>query len=334
MRKIKAIKTESGISPDWPKGESFPPNDPNIEGMIGGEDGYIIYETGDELPECIRPKLHILRELPDETTLWRYVDFPRLYSLVTKKALYFTPGYVLRDLEPYEFRVPVSLSASSKDAWIASYAKQFPDDTEGKKLFDSLEQGMEEHLLYMQGISCWHINENENNALWQVFVPGGGVAIKTTLGRLKTSLNCRRRSIFADIVEYIDHDSEGYKTHPSARGFEQIYHKAKFFEYERELRLALKYDQNIKQFELSDAATKEILPEQLEAITEHLTIQREEFLRTGPFVPVDLPTLIAEIVVGPRLGSWFYELVCDLVQSNISADIPIRRSAIDKWGSR
>lgn len=332
MRRIKAIKTETGVAPDWPAGQNFPPNDPNVEGVVCTGEEYIIYETGDELPESVRPKLHVLRDLPDDTALWRYIDFARLYSLVAQRALYFTPAYMLRDLEPYELRVPVSISSSNRDAWISSYKQHFPDDPDGISVFERFQQSAEDSLLYGLGISCWHVNSDENSALWQIYVPNtSGVAIKTTLGRLKQGINCRRRYITADIVEYIDYFSEGYKAHPSAIGFEQIYHKAKFFEYEREFRLAYRYDRNLKEFEMSEQALQVASPKQSQEMRDQLHLQREDFLRTGPYVPVEPTVLISEIVVSPHAGSWFFQLVAGLIRTNVSPDIPVRRSAVGAW---
>lgn len=278
MKRISAIKSGDVIRPDWPTDQNWPPNDANIEGVTCNGDEYIIYETGDELPEAIRPKLHVLRDLPDDLLLWRYLDFPRLYSLVRNKALYFTPGYVLRDLEPYELRAPVRLVESNRSEWIRAYEQQFPGDTEGSRLFDSTLALSEDSLLYGLGFSCWHINEVENNGLWQVFVPNGGVAIKTSLGRLKNSLDCRKRYISADTVEYIDHRISGYQPHPSAIGFEQIYHKATFFEYEKEFRLAYRFDRDLREFTLSDSAVKAMSPREIEVVEQHLKCGTRCFL--------------------------------------------------------
>lgn len=333
MRRIKAIKTESGIAPDWPAGQSFPPNDENVEGVVCNGEEYLIYETGDELPDSIKPKLHILRpELLDETVLWRYMDFPRLYSLITKSALFFTPGVILRSQEPYELRVPTALANANREAWTAIYQQQFPDDPERVKEFQRLDQMGEDSLLYHWGISCWHINDRENNALWKVFVGNKeGVAIKTTIGALRRSLNCRGHYITADRVEYIDYDREGYKPHPNATGYEQIFHKARFFEYEHEFRVACMLERNFPGFELDSFLLANGSPERIQEEKKYLKDQGESFLRTVPFVPVDLNALIHEVVVGPGSGTWFYDLVATLVTNHLTAEIPIHPSIVNQW---
>lgn len=332
MRRVKAIRTESGISPDWPPGQNFPPNDENVEGVVCTGEEYLIYETGDELPDSIKPKLHLLRpDLTDEIVLWRYMDFPRLYSLVARSELFFTPGTILRSQEPYELRIPLPLR-SNREAWIASYRQHFPEDIEGANEFQRFEQMSEDSLLYGLGISCWHINDRENNALWKSFVGNKeGVAIKTTIGALRKSLNCRRRYISADRVEYIDYEREGYRPHPSASGFEQIYHKARFFEYEREFRLAYRFERNLQEFELNPGFVRHASPEQVRLAEKHLKGQREEFLKTGPFVPVDLDVLIQEVVVSPGAGTWFHDLVSMLLAKHMTAKLEVRPSVVNCW---
>lgn len=333
MRRIKAIKTEAGISPDWPVGQPFPPNDENVEGVVCNGEEYLIYETGDELPDSIKPKLHLLRpELHDNIVLWRYMDFPRLYSLVTSSALFFTPGVILRSQEPYEMRVPMAIARANREAWTASYQQHFPDDPEGAIQFQRFEQVGEDSLLYGLGISCWHINNRENNALWKVFVGNKeGVAIKTTIGALRRALDCRHRYISADRVEYIDYEQEGYRPHSSASGFEQIYHKARFFEYEQEFRLAYRLKRNLQEFELSSHFLASETTEQIEIMKSHFKAQREAFMKTGPFVPVNLNVLIQEVVVSPGAGMWFCDLVARLIANHLDSEVKIRPSVINQW---
>lgn len=333
MRRIKAIKTENGIAPDWPAGKAFPPSDENIEGVECNGEEYIIYETGDVLPESLKPRLHILRkELTDDLVVWRYMDFAKLYSLVTKSALFFTPGIMLRNQEPYELRMPVTRARAESDALAASYKLQFPGDTKGLERIMRSEQQSVDRVLYSVGISCWHINERENDALWKVFVGDReGVAIKTTIGALRQSLNCRRRSISADRVEYIDYQTEDYKNHPNASGYEQIYHKAKFFEYEREFRLAYSFGRSLQEFEIGKAFRERADPEEVDAVTRTLAAERDAFLRTGPFVPVDLNILIQGIVISPGAGSWFSELVESLINERLRDGFRVSRSVVRKW---
>jgi hypothetical protein len=299
MRFIKA--------PTDPREPLWDRNDENILVTVAQEDGgYILYERGDDIPDQHKPKLLLLRDIPDETVLWRYMDFAKLYSLIEQRAMYFTPARLLRDLEPYEFRLPLELASP-----------------EGE---DPREPG----YLDSKGISCWSMCRHENNALWKVYVPNGGVAIKTNLGKIKSALDYGRRSITGDLVEYIDHATEGFKPHPSAVGFELVYHKANFYRYEEEFRLSLSLKHSLREFEPSKSFLSTPPSAMKEAALERMRLARSEFLRAGPLVPVDLNALIQEVIISPGVGVWFADLVKNLI-GKISTDIPIRASAVDTW---
>lgn len=52
---------------------------------------------------------HPLFILPDdrESTVWRYMNFDQFVSLLNSNALWFSRGHVLKQLEPYEGRLPL-----------------------------------------------------------------------------------------------------------------------------------------------------------------------------------------------------------------------------------
>lgn len=336
MRVIKYKQTPNGKVLDLPDGETVPQVDhQKVFGIHSTDNECIIFESEEEIPENLRqrPQLHVLRDLPDDMILWRYMDFPRLYSLITKRSLFFTPACMLRQLEPYEFRLPIKQLIVMRNFWNKAREDQFLNDPRGRQRVSEIDRIFEDRFLYQEGISCWHINNNENNALWSIYVPNGGVAIKTTLRRLKSSLDYKGRLLYADIVEYIDYYSEDYKPNSGAEGFEQTFHKAKFFDYEKEFRIALKFDQDLRQFGYgSDRLMGDYLtPEEMEIIRADMKAKGEEFLNTNAFVPANLDDLIEEVVVGPKLGDWYYNLVVDLVRPVISKETPIKVSSIGHW---
>lgn len=332
MKKVKIIVGEDGVGrPDIPAGQQFPPNDPNLVAVVGGEGEYVLYELGDEIPAEHRPKVHTLRELSDSTVVWRYMDFAKLYTLLSKQALYFTPGYILRGTDPYELRIPTKTRIESREQMIRAYRKAFPEDDEGLlRILDGQDQDF--HVLYATGISCWHINEKENNALWRTFVgSGAGVAIKSTIGAIKDSIDTHRRYICMDQVEYIDYENESFKQHPSAIGFEQLFHKSSFYSYEQELRLVYTFPTVLKEQEIDPTVLSALPKEALDQICHQHRLTQEHLLSTVPYVPVNLSTLIHDVVVAPWSGPWLVEAVRNLHQTFGLSNVPIRQSRIDRF---
>lgn len=286
---------------DFPPGVTM--EAPGIVAVDHTSEGVVVYEKGDDLPERFQNAPYVnTGDDTDGLVLWRYVDLPKLYVLLLQGRLVFTPALVMRKFEPYEFRIPPAERVHRRTNMLRVMEEERPGDPFNERLVDHILE-RDPHGAEDFAISCWHENVHENNALWRGFVPNGGVAVKTTLGRLKHSLrNAGRHYMTASRVEYIDYETEFMKPHPTMPGYEPVFHKARFFEYEREFRLAL---------------------HTFNAENEPL----DEFCR----VPVKVEDLIEEIVVGPAAQFGFPDVVTDMVgRAKLDPKI-VRRSRIDTW---
>lgn len=112
-----------------------------------------------------------------------------------------------------------------------------------------------------------------------------------------------------------------------------MFHKAKFFEYEKEFRIALSFSQSMIQFGYGSSRLigEYGTLEEMESIRNEMRAEGDDFLNNNAFVPVDLSGLIEEVVVGPNLGSWYHDLVEKLVRPAVSQDVLIRTSSIGRW---
>jgi len=64
--------------------------------------------------------LSFYNEVADDQVIWRYMDFPKFFSLIENRSLFFCPAYYLKKKEPFEYEVPVlnaqkSAKQSAKD---------------------------------------------------------------------------------------------------------------------------------------------------------------------------------------------------------------------------
>lgn len=270
---------------DPSQGWEIPDGDevPEERTLLIGHDhrGRVVYEFGDEdlVPEEQRPRILALvnADCPDDLVLWRYIDIPKLYMLLVHGELHFTPAARLRQDEGYEFRIPLANRAAQRASYQEFLEQAFPGASSNARdlqLFDAADSA----ALDTCAISCWHINSRENNAFWSGYVPHGGVAIKTTLGRVKNAYAAKWREnlrghrwVCGAKVEYINYETDTLRAIPSSVGMEDIFHKADFFAFEQEFRFAL----------LMKGATPEAL-------------------RSSCRVPIDVGALVEEIVIGPR----------------------------------
>lgn len=86
------------------------------------------------------------------------------------------------------------------------------------------------------GVSCWHINEHESEAMWQLYTAAGqGVAIESTKARLEGAL--RSEGIIVDQVRYMDFD---YDEIEKGHAHYSLFLKRKSFAHEQELRATIR----------------------------------------------------------------------------------------------
>lgn len=92
-------------------------------------------------------------------------------------------------------------------------------------------------------VNCWHINQNESDAMWQLYLKDSkGVAIETNVHNLELAFKHTNEIIQPSKVRYIDYDKEGWYN-PIEFPFERynmefsIFHKRIEFPHENEFRL-------------------------------------------------------------------------------------------------
>lgn len=227
--------------------------------------------------------------VPDDQVIWHYTDFSKFFGMLESKQLHFTTALELRKKEPYELRVPVSRVAGV----IAETTRQLDSitglepDVRARILADVADDT--KHLHHF-AVSCWHRSDMESYAMWKAFTNGNdGIAIKTTVGRLKQALRACHDQLFHDgNVRYIDYSRDDFQPNGYSSGFEHLFHKARFYEHEREYRLVVG-------LKLPVGKTFNSYKEMLE----------DPITDGSRRVDIDIAELIEGIVVCPYAAGWF-----------------------------
>lgn len=237
-------------------------------------------------------------ELDEEITIWRYMDFPKFASLISTQSLYFCQIPLLGD--PFE----------------GSYLKTVVDGIERVKPIIAkkhphlarTDEETRSHILTQRAhtyASCWHMNEYESAAMWDLYAPGGyGIAVKSTFGRLKSAIRDVKRKVWIGVIKYLDYNSDKVNQHTL---WTPMLLKRKSFEHERELR-ALIMDYNM--------------------MGKWTYVQNSI---PGKSVSIDLSTLIEKVYISPNAPKWFNETVKStaeafgwndvlVIQSNMEAE--------------
>lgn len=158
--------------------------------------------------ELIKECKELIKEyIPnDNTVILRYMDFPKFMSLLQNRKLYFTRADKFED--PLEGDVPSVyidslLSFYKCDIYKILHDKILKDkydlDTIKKDILGKFEKYRSETF-----ISCWTENKNETEsyALWKIYAKKYGVAIQTTVRKLKEITKSKGAVIYR--VKYID----------------------------------------------------------------------------------------------------------------------------------
>ncbi len=204
--------------------------------------------------------------------IWRYLDFTKFVSLLDTKKLFLCRADQLDD--PWEG----SISRANLDA------RELPDRKYLNIANDEISD-IHKFARYHMFINSWHMNEFESAAMWKLYLKSDeGIAIQSTLGDLKKSLDKSEIEVTIGKVEYIDYTrdliSEKSLVYP-------FVHKRKSFEHEKEIRVL-----------------KWIMPQKVEGKMD-LSIPNPNF---GIDIEIDIHVLINKVYVSPTAPPWFFEL--------------------------
>lgn len=164
-------------------------------------------------------------------TIWRYVDFTRLVSLLDTSRLFFARTDTLDD--PFEGATSQFNVAIRPEVYRGLY-------NETQWLALARYRQAERRYTF---VNCWNLSEHESAALWGLYVPaGGGVAIRSSFRRLTECFGPLDpqptdgdgvQRIYIGRVQYLDYARDWL---PEGNAFYPYVHKRRSFEFEGEVR--------------------------------------------------------------------------------------------------
>lgn len=156
----------------------------------------------------------------DETTqIWRYIDLPKLVSMLDSKSLFFSRIDRLGD--PLEGRV----TKANADALSRS-----DDPMMTSQLYRAYE-----FMRLSFFANCWHMSEIESAGMWQAYTGmHAGIAILTDVSKLIRSVSLDDRIIRISKTKYIDRRSDAIDL---GNMFNLALTKGSYYSYENELRM-------------------------------------------------------------------------------------------------
>ena len=206
------------------------------------------------------------------TVIWRYMSLDKFLDLIITDELFFSNAFSLTDR--YEADIPIRNKELIRNKLLK---KGLPENEVNEKLTNLNMEVVAQKLATL--VNCWSINQTESYALWKIYLSGGkaGVAIKSTVGRLKKSINNipnnKAEKIFIGKVSYTDFIDENNIDRKII-----ITTKSNYYKYENELRLFILY--NYKE-------------------------QIDNKVANGHRIKVDTNIMIEKVFLSPFTSSWF-----------------------------
>ena len=227
--------------------------------------------------------------------IWRYMDFTKYVSLLSKQALFFCRVDKLGDQNEMTLPIP----NKNKNVEFYNKNKETIDKKFNGALTLELWNKVFDFTKHSIIINSWSRSIYESAALWHIYTGNNhGIAIQTTFKRLCDSFQNTPENINIGIVNYKDYKKDLISN-------ETIYglvsHKLKSYSFENELRAI---------------------------ITNQVDKNNMPLHRIGKYVNVDLNILIESIYISPNTPEWLYELVV-AIRDKFSFDFPIKKSELN-----
>lgn len=219
-----------------------------------------------------------LDPIDENLTLWKYMDFLKFANILATNTIWFNRIDSFEDV--YEGIYPEANKVKRPEI--------YGDAVIPQETYDQIQEYARKRLY----VVCFHNNPYESAAMWSLYAKENGVAIKTTIERLKKSFNVESKDIEISKVSYIDYDKNFM---PEGNAFYLGTHKRMSFSHENEIRC--------------------------------MYLNHGEVERCGIYIKIDLSELIDAIYISPYAPSYMEDTVKKLVKK-YELDVPVIKSKL------
>jgi hypothetical protein len=222
----------------------------------------------------------------DEAIVWRYMNLEKLLALLVTNSLFLCRLDRLRD--PWE------------GVWPDSVVNELKQSLKPEQLTVFL--GSSEGLKTSMFVSCWHEGAHESAALWSQYAAGAGLAVKSSVARMKRAIS-GEMDYHIGRINYLDFKNDPYRL-PDLNALILHFLKRKSFEHEREVRI-LVWDPD----KIGPADPGTSLPGGIE-------------------LPVGLDDLIDALYISPEAPTWLSDHVVELLRRFGLPNLPVIQSTL------
>ena len=229
--------------------------------------------------------------------LWRYMSFAKFYSLLERRAIFFTL---------------VSHMEDRYEGFIYPPLRKFGDPLlHAAQIGHRVLRKMAQSSL----VSCWTLSAYESSLMWNSYAAAEGVAIRTTYSALQESIrsaNTDDLPVTFGRIEYVNYQESEIPRFDRA----PLYHKRVEYRGEEEVRAVLPGPP----WELR-------IPENPKEPVIDMPLDPDVSEQRGRYIPVDMNSLVSGVVVSPYAEPWFDKLVRTIVERSLE-NVSVTRSTL------
>lgn len=264
-------------------------------------------------------ELHLGVVLSPDVRVWRYMDLPKFMSLLESKALFFCRSDLFAD--KYEGSITKKSIKFREDTWRANMSN-IPD-----RMFNEMN---DVHKFRLQEerknfyINCWHMNENESAAMWELYgIKGQSIAIQSTYQTLRKLLPINQSKtgqplenhVDMGLVQYLNYEKDPM---PQIYSFDPFLRKRLSFSHENEVRLIYQSPSKSGSYEKISEGQYEFKPN-----------DGEQLIReSGKSFDIDLNELIKNVYIAPDCADWFSDLI-SMVLHRYGLSVELHKSTLN-----
>jgi len=217
------------------------------------------------------------------------MDFTKFFELLNSKELFFSRPDKFDDVFEGSLTLPTS-----------KYLDTFLIGKSRKQISEFIQS-----FRNIIGINCWHMNEVESAAMWQLYLKNSlGVAVQSTFDRLSGAFHKADQDVFLSIVNYVDYETYKFKIDHTEKNatfnfYDPFIHKRNSFSHENELRAIV-----LNNKKPEDKYTGPLVKD----------IHEKHEVDEGIKIKVDFDQLIENIYIAPNSPQWFKELVSQTIE--------------------
>lgn len=139
-----------------------------------------------------------------DSTVWRYLTFPKFIHLIHYGALWFCRLDYL--IEKFEGQIPEKPLAQMRQE-NEKTKEGFPTPEHQKQIDQWPEKNMEDGRS-LTAVNCWFIGSEESPEMWNGYAQGSeGVTIKSSIRKVWESIDLPFEFSFIGKVKYVDFET-------------------------------------------------------------------------------------------------------------------------------